>query len=169
MTDPRDAIGEATRRAVLGDAHVDRSIAASTEFARPLLEYLTRAGWGDVWSRDGLDRRARSCVTLGVLVALHAHEELAVHVRGAVRNGLTPSEIGEVVLHTAVYAGHTGRGWPPCGWPSAPSSRSEACPSRRSVIDRRRSVSPPVAGQHDNDLRRTGSARVLRSAAIGRQ
>jgi 4-carboxymuconolactone decarboxylase len=105
MSDPRDAIGETTRRAVLGDAHVDRSIAASTEFGRPLLEYLTRAGWGDVWSRDGLDRRARSCVTLGVLVALHAHEELAVHVRGAVRNGLTASEISEVVLHTAVYAG----------------------------------------------------------------
>jgi 4-carboxymuconolactone decarboxylase len=84
---------------------MDRSIAGSTEFGRPLVEYLTRAGWGDVWSRDGLDRRARSCVTLGVLVALHAHEELAVHVRGAVRNGLTASEIGEVVLHTAVYAG----------------------------------------------------------------
>jgi 4-carboxymuconolactone decarboxylase len=105
MTDPRDAAGEATRRAVLGDAHVDRSDAAITEFGRPLLEYRTRAGWGEVWGRDGLDRRSRSLVTLGVLVALRAHEELAVHVRGAVRNGLTPSEISEVLLHAAVYAG----------------------------------------------------------------
>ncbi len=105
MSDPRDAVGAATRRAVLGDAHVDRSITSSTEFGRPLLEYRTRAGWGEVWSRDGLDRRARSLVTIGVLVALRAHEELAVHVRGAVRNGLSASEISEVLLHTAVYAG----------------------------------------------------------------
>ena len=76
--------GEATRRAVLGDEHVDRSDAAITPFSRPLTEYRTRAGWGEVWSRDGLDRRARSLVTLGVLVALRAHDELAVHVRGAV-------------------------------------------------------------------------------------
>ena len=105
MTDPRYDIGEAVRREVLGDVHVDRSIEASTELGAPLLEYLTRAGWGDVWSRDGLDRRARSCVTLGVLTALHAHEELETHVRGAMRNGLTPAEIAEVLLHTAVYAG----------------------------------------------------------------
>jgi 4-carboxymuconolactone decarboxylase len=105
VTDPRDAVGEATRRAVLGDAHVDRSIAESTEFGRPLLDYRTRAGWGEVWSREGLDRRARSLVTLGVLVALRAHDELAVHVRAAVRNGLSPEEISEVLLHTAVYAG----------------------------------------------------------------
>ena len=101
MSDP----GEATRRAVLGDEHVDRSDAAITPFSRPLMEYRTRAGWGEVWSRDGLDRRARSLVTLGVLVALRAHDELAVHVRGAVRNGLSPEEIAEVLLHTAVYAG----------------------------------------------------------------
>ena len=105
MTDPRDAVGEATRRAVLGDAHVDRSIAAETAFGKPLLDYRTRAGWGDVWSRDGLDRRARSLVTLGVLVALRAHDELAVHVRGAIQNDLSPAEISEVLLHTAVYAG----------------------------------------------------------------
>lgn len=105
MTDPRDAVGDATRRAVLGDAHVDASIAGTTEFGRALHEYRTRAGWGEVWSREGLDRRARSLVTLGVLVALHAHEELAVHVRGAVRNGLSADEIGEALLHTAVYAG----------------------------------------------------------------
>ena len=101
MSDP----GEATRRIVLGDEHVDRSDAAITPFSRPLMEYRTRAGWGEVWSRDGLDRRARSLVTLGVLVALRAHDELAVHVRGAVRNGLSPEEIAEVLLHTAVYAG----------------------------------------------------------------
>jgi 4-carboxymuconolactone decarboxylase len=105
VTDPRDAVGEATRRAVLGDAHVDRSIAAETAFGKPLRDYRTRAGWGEVWGRDGLDRRARSLVTLGVLVALRAHDELAVHVRGAIRNDLSPAEISEVLLHTAVYAG----------------------------------------------------------------
>ena len=97
--------GDATRRAVLGDDHVDRSDAEATAFSLPLMDYRTRAGWGEVWSRDGLDRRARSLVTLGVLVALRAHDELAVHVRGAIRNGLSPAEISEVLLHTAVYAG----------------------------------------------------------------
>jgi 4-carboxymuconolactone decarboxylase len=105
VNDARAALGDATRRAVLGDAHVDRADAQITEFGRPLLEYRTGAGWGEVWSREGLDRRARSLVTMGVLVALHAHEELAAHVRGAVRNGLSVAEISEVLLHTAVYAG----------------------------------------------------------------
>jgi 4-carboxymuconolactone decarboxylase len=103
--DPRYAAGEATRREVLGDAYVDRSIAGATQFSAPLIDYLTRAGWADVWSRDGLDRRTRSAVTLGVLTALHAHDELAAHVRGAINNGLSADEIAEVLLHVAVYAG----------------------------------------------------------------
>jgi 4-carboxymuconolactone decarboxylase len=103
--DPRYRTGETTRREVLGDAHVDRSIAESTEFSAPLLGYMTGAGWADVWSRPGLDRRSRSCVTLGVLTALRAHDELRTHLRGAIRNGLSTTEIAEVLLHTAAYAG----------------------------------------------------------------
>lgn len=95
--------GERTRREVLGDEHVDR--AGASEFAAPFQAFITRAAWGDVWSRPGLDRRARSCVTLALLTALGAEGELPLHVRGAVRNGLTHDEIAEVLLHTAVYAG----------------------------------------------------------------
>ena len=97
--------GYATRRAVLGDEHVDRTIAATTGFTAPFQEFLTRYAWGDVWSRPGLSRRERSIATLAVLVALGAENELPMHVRAAVRNGLTPDEIGEVLMHTAVYAG----------------------------------------------------------------
>lgn len=107
-TDRRDSAleaGFAVRRAVLGDDHVDRAVAASDDFTRGFQELITRYAWGEVWSRPGLDRRTRSCVTLAVLTALHCHEELALHVRAAVRNGLTPDEIAEVLLHTAVYAG----------------------------------------------------------------
>jgi 4-carboxymuconolactone decarboxylase len=102
MTDEQ---GMAVRRQVLGDAHVDRATAAATPFTAPFQELITRYAWGEVWSRPGLDRRTRSCVTLGVLVALRCEEELALHVRAALRNGLTPQEIGEVLLHTTVYAG----------------------------------------------------------------
>jgi 4-carboxymuconolactone decarboxylase len=101
--DPR-AAGEAVRREVLGDAHVDRSAERTTPFTADFQDFITRYAWGDVWSRPGLDRRSRSLVTLAVLTALGS-EELALHVRGAVRNGLTREEIGEVILHTAVYAG----------------------------------------------------------------
>jgi 4-carboxymuconolactone decarboxylase len=97
--------GMAVRREVLGDAHVDRAVAGTTEFTAAFQEFITRYAWGEVWTRDGLDRRTRSCVTLAVLTALQCHEELAMHVRAARRNGLSPEEIGEVLLHTAVYAG----------------------------------------------------------------
>lgn len=97
--------GMAVRREVLGDDHVDRAVAGTTEFTAPFQDFITRYAWGEIWTRDGLDRRTRSCVTLAVLTALHCHEELAMHVRAARRNGLTPEEIGEVLLHTAVYAG----------------------------------------------------------------
>ncbi|MGN9907335.1 4-carboxymuconolactone decarboxylase [Phytohabitans sp. LJ34] len=97
--------GMAVRREVLGDAHVDRAVADTTPLTAPFQEFITRYAWGAVWSRDGLDRRTRSCVTLAVLAALRCEEELAMHVRAARRNGLSPAEIGEVLLHTAVYAG----------------------------------------------------------------
>jgi 4-carboxymuconolactone decarboxylase len=93
------------RREVLGDEHVDRAVARTTEFSKPFQDYITRGAWGSVWSREGLDRRTRSVITLAALTALHCHDELAVHVRAAVRNGLTAQEISEVLLHTAVYAG----------------------------------------------------------------
>lgn len=95
----------AVRREVLGDAHVDRAVAGSTEFTAPFQDFITRCAWGEVWTRPGLDRRTRSAITLAVLAALHCEHELGMHVRAAVRNGLTAAEIGEVLLHTAVYAG----------------------------------------------------------------
>jgi 4-carboxymuconolactone decarboxylase len=97
--------GMNTRREVLGDEHVDRATASAGTFGRPLQELITKYAWGGVWSRPGLDRRTRSAVTLAALVALRAENELGLHVRAAVRNGLTPEEIAEVLLHTAVYAG----------------------------------------------------------------
>jgi 4-carboxymuconolactone decarboxylase len=97
--------GLAVRREVLGDAHVDRATATATEFSQPWQEYVTTAAWGQVWARPGLDRRTRSMLTLALLTALRCEEELAMHVRGALRNGVTPEEIREVLLHAAVYAG----------------------------------------------------------------
>jgi 4-carboxymuconolactone decarboxylase len=105
MADDRYDDGMRVRREVLGDAHVDRAVAATTEFTAPFQEFITRYAWGDVWAREGLDRRTRSAVTLAVLTTLRCHEELAMHVRAARRNGLTADEIGEVLLHTAIYAG----------------------------------------------------------------
>lgn len=93
------------RRAVLGDEHVDAAVAASNEFTAPFQEYITRYVWGAVWAREQLDRRSRSMITLAVLCALGREHEIAMHVRAAVRNGLEPAEIAEVLLQTAVYAG----------------------------------------------------------------
>jgi 3-oxoadipate enol-lactonase/4-carboxymuconolactone decarboxylase len=93
------------RREVLGDAHVDRAVAGTTEFTEDFQDLITRYAWGEIWSRPGLDRKARSCVTITALVALNHHEELAMHVRAALRNGLTPEEIKEVLLQTAIYCG----------------------------------------------------------------
>jgi 4-carboxymuconolactone decarboxylase len=97
--------GERTRREVLGDEHVDRAQERATDFTAPFQEFITRYAWGDVWSRPGLDRRQRSMITLAALTAVRAEGELELHVRAALRNGLTPEEISEVLLHTAVYAG----------------------------------------------------------------
>jgi len=104
MSDAHDA-GMKVRREVLGDEHVDRAIAGTTDFTAPFQDFITRFAWGGVWTREGLDRRARSAITLAVLTALGRDNEIAIHVRAAVRNGLTPAEISEVLLHTAVYAG----------------------------------------------------------------
>jgi 4-carboxymuconolactone decarboxylase len=97
--------GMKVRREVLGDEHVDRATANATEFSRPFQEMITRTAWGEVWTRDGLDRKTRSCITLAVLTALRAENEIPMHVRAARRNGLSPEEIREVLMHTAVYAG----------------------------------------------------------------
>jgi 4-carboxymuconolactone decarboxylase len=97
--------GLRVRREVLGDAHVDRSLAAVSEFARPVQELVTATCWGEVWTRPGLDRRTRSLLNLVMLTALNRDHELAVHVRGAVTNGCTVTEIQEALLQTAVYCG----------------------------------------------------------------
>ena len=93
------------RREVLGDEHVDRAVAWTTAFTEPFQDFITRYAWGDIWSRPGLSRAERSLVTLSVLAALHHEHELAMHVKAALRNGLTPEQIQEVLLQVAVYAG----------------------------------------------------------------
>ena len=97
--------GIRVRREVLGDEHVDAAIGRTTEFTADFQDFITRYAWGEVWARPGLDRRTRSCITLTALVALGRLDELEMHVRAAVRNGLTPEEIGEVFLQSAVYCG----------------------------------------------------------------
>jgi 3-oxoadipate enol-lactonase/4-carboxymuconolactone decarboxylase len=97
--------GELTRRAVLGDTHVDAAAGRTSEFTAPFQDFLTRYAWGEIWTRPGLPRRERSLITLALLTTLGAEHELAMHVRGALRNGASPEEIREVLLHTAVYAG----------------------------------------------------------------
>jgi 4-carboxymuconolactone decarboxylase len=97
--------GMKARREVLGDAHVDRALANATEFTAPWQDFITKHAWGAVWTRDGLDRRTRSAITLTALTALGRENEIAMHVRAALGNGLTQEEIGEVLIHTAVYAG----------------------------------------------------------------
>lgn len=97
--------GMQVRRAVLGDAHVDRAIANTTETTADFQDLITRYAWGEIWSRPGLDRRSRSVAVLTALIALGHHEEFAMHVRAALRNGLTPEEIREVVLQSAIYCG----------------------------------------------------------------
>jgi 4-carboxymuconolactone decarboxylase/3-oxoadipate enol-lactonase/4-carboxymuconolactone decarboxylase len=93
------------RREVLGDAHVDRAIEGTTEFTADFQDLITRYVWGEIWTRPGLDRKTRSCITLTALTALNHHEELAMHVRAAKRNGLSDDEIKEVLLQTAIYCG----------------------------------------------------------------
>ena len=98
--------GMRVRREVLGDEHVDRAEAATNELDADFQHYLTENAWGSLWARDDrLDRRTRSCITIALLTALRAEEELALHVRAGLRNGLSPDEVVEVIMHTAAYAG----------------------------------------------------------------
>lgn len=97
--------GMAVRRAVLGDAHVDRAEAGRTALTSDFQDYITRCAWGDVWTRPGLDRRTRSCITVAMLVALNRTEELRLHLRAALTNGVTVDELKEVLLQTAIYCG----------------------------------------------------------------
>jgi 4-carboxymuconolactone decarboxylase len=97
--------GMTVRRAVLGDEHVDRAVATTTSFTEPFQDFITRYAWGDIWSRPGLSRPERSMITLAMLAALQHENELAMHVRAALRNGLSPEQIQEVLLQVAVYAG----------------------------------------------------------------
>ena len=97
--------GMQTRRAVLGDEHVNRAIAGTTAFTADFQDLITRYAWGEIWSRPGLDRRTRSCITIAALVATGREHELAMHVRAALRNGVTPDELKEVLLQCAVYCG----------------------------------------------------------------
>lgn len=104
--------GMTVRRAVLGDAHVDRSIENRTEVTEEFQNLITRYAWGEIWTRDGLPRHTRSLLTIAMMVALNRGEELALHLRAARNNGVTRDEIKEVLLQTAIY----------CGVPAANSS-----------------------------------------------
>lgn len=104
-SDPTHERGMKVRREVLGDDHVDAAVERTTGFTADFQDFITRYAWGEIWSRPGLDRRTRSCVTLTALVALGRLEELELHVRAALRNGLSEDEIKEVLLHAAIYCG----------------------------------------------------------------
>jgi len=99
------AAGMRVRRAVLGDEHVDRAMAAATDFTMPFQDFITRMAWGDIWSRPGLDHHTRRLLTLAVLTAVGNELELDMHIRAALRAGVSPNDLAEVFLHTAVYAG----------------------------------------------------------------
>ena len=105
MSDDAYERGMRIRREVLGDEHVDRATQHATEETKEFQDFITRYAWGEIWSRPGLDRRTRSCITLTALVALGRFDELELHIYGARRNGLSDDEIKEVLLHTAIYCG----------------------------------------------------------------
>jgi 4-carboxymuconolactone decarboxylase len=103
--DERRKQGMKVRREVLGDEHVDRAMKSASELTRDFQDLITRYGWGEVWARPGLDRRMRSCVTVAMTIALNRPEELELHLRGALRNGVTVDELREVIMQSAVYCG----------------------------------------------------------------
>lgn len=105
MADDAFDEGLKTRRAVLGDAHVDKTFENRTSFNTEFQDFITRYAWGEIWSRPGLDRKVRSCMTLAMLMTLNRSEEFQMHVRAARNNGLSWDEIKEVILHTSIYAG----------------------------------------------------------------
>ncbi len=135
MSDPGEERGMEVRREVLGDAHVDRANARTTGFTADFQDLITRYAWGEIWTRPGLDRRTRSCITLTALVALGHHDELAIHVRAALRNGLTQDEIKEVLLQCAIY----------CGVPAANSAFAVA----QRVLDDLVESDPPTSRRDD--------------------
>ena len=153
--DRRDE-GMKVRREVLGDEHVDRSLERVTEFTAEFQDLLTRYAWGEIWTRPGLDRKTRSCLTLVALVALGRCEELELHVQAALRNGLTPDEIKEVLLHCAVY----------CGVPAANTAFADraARPRRQrlTVSARCRRVLSPAGARPPAPRRGPARARGLR-------
>jgi 4-carboxymuconolactone decarboxylase len=104
MTD-EEKRGMQVRREVLGDEYVDRAEASRTPLTDEFQSLITRYAWGEIWTRPGLDRRTRSCITIGLLVALNRNEELALHIRAALRNGVTADELKEILLHTTIYCG----------------------------------------------------------------
>ena len=97
--------GMEVRRAVVGDSYVDKSMNNADDFSMPMQELVTEFCWGEVWTRPGLDRRSRSILNLGMIAALNRPEELAIHMRGAINNGVTKDEIRECLLQVAVYCG----------------------------------------------------------------
>jgi 4-carboxymuconolactone decarboxylase len=103
--DQRYEAGMKVRRAVLGDAHVDRSLANRTEVTEEFQNFITRYAWGEIWTRDGLPRHTRSLLTIAMMVALNRSEELALHLRAARNNGVTREQVKEVLLQTAIYCG----------------------------------------------------------------
>ena len=104
MTDEKNR-GMQVRREVLGDEYVDRAEASRTPLTDEFQHLITRYAWGEIWARPGLDRRTRSCITVGLLVALNRDDELALHIRAALRNGVTADELKEILLHTTIYCG----------------------------------------------------------------
>jgi 4-carboxymuconolactone decarboxylase len=105
VSDEAHERGMRIRREVLGDEHVERAVERATDLTREFQDFITRYAWGEIWSRPGLDRRTRSCITLTALVALGRFDELELHIHAALRNGLSLDEIKEVLLQTAVYCG----------------------------------------------------------------
>ncbi|MGC3964039.1 MAG: 4-carboxymuconolactone decarboxylase [Rhodocyclaceae bacterium] len=97
--------GMKTRRAVLGDAHVDRTVARRTDFNGEFQDFLTRYAWGDIWTRPGLPRHTRSLITVAMLIALNRQDELRMHLRASFNNGVTRDELKELIMHSALYCG----------------------------------------------------------------
>lgn len=105
MSDSRYEEAEKTRREVLGDAHVDRSLANMTDFDADFIRFITETAWGAVWSKPDLDRRTRSLITISILAALGRTEELALHIRSSRNTGVDPKELAAALHHVAIYAG----------------------------------------------------------------